>query len=190
MGRCTLRADCSLPKNSSPGERGPLQPSPPLCHSAQLSYGCFSLSAGLEQLKLLLQQGSGAVGRRKATGSGISSLILGKQDGIRKRKWKLCCSHRLPIDLPGERGSANTLQLSGFPVKACSTPGWELLNQGLSLMVRCKWDFKCCTPFTKNNYNSNSHEKMYFPCFRVSLNTMTAKTKDNNSSHFVSDMVN
>lgn len=69
-------------KNSSLGERGPLQPPPPLCHSARLSNGCFSLPAGLEQPKLLLQQGSGAAGRRKATGSRASLLQSGKQEKL------------------------------------------------------------------------------------------------------------
>lgn len=125
VGRGTLRTDCSLPKNSSPGERGPLQLPPPLCRSAWLSYGCFSLPAGLEPPKLLLQQGSGAAGKRKATGSGTSLLLWGKQEEIRETKCKWCCIPRLPIDLPfQEKGEcANMLQLSGFPAKACSSPG-------------------------------------------------------------------
>lgn len=83
-GRCTLRADCSLPKNSFPGERARLQPPPPLCHSAKLSSGCFSLPAALKQPKLLLQQGSGAAGRREVAGSGTSLLLLGKQEKLEK----------------------------------------------------------------------------------------------------------
>lgn len=42
--------------------------------------------------------------KEKGTGSAISSQLLGKQQGIGKRKCKWCCIHRLPIDLPGERG--------------------------------------------------------------------------------------
>lgn len=71
--------DCSLPKRSYPGERGPLQPPPPPCHPTLLSYGGFSLPAGLEQLSLLLGHGSGV---DLEPGSGISLLLSGKQGGI------------------------------------------------------------------------------------------------------------
>lgn len=94
-------------KNSSPGERGPLQPPPPLCHSAWLSNGCFSLPSGLEQPKLLLQQGSGAAGRRKATGSGASLLQLGKDEKLENANDTAFTGYL--IDLPfQERGDVQT----------------------------------------------------------------------------------
>lgn len=63
---------------------------------------------------------------RKEKGSWICCFLaaIGKTGKIRKTKCKWYCIHRLPIDRPSqEKGEcANMLQLSGFPVKACSSP--------------------------------------------------------------------
>lgn len=76
---------------------------------------------------------------------------------------------------------------------ACQTmqqPWLKASEPGPNQMVRGKREFKLCIPVTKTTINIGSHVKILFLCIRVSLNIITAKTKDNNSSHCVSDVVN
>lgn len=120
VGRGALGAGCSLPKNSSPGEgSSPASTSPlPLCPDVTWMLFFASWFGAPQTAATARLWGSR---KEKATASGTSLLLLGKQGKIRKRKCKGHCIHRLPIDLPFQekRECADMLQLFEFPAKAC-----------------------------------------------------------------------
>lgn len=106
---------------------------------------------------------------------------------LRKEKKQTALHAKLRVALPFQEKGGRWKHAEAL--KPFSSPGWDLGNQVLNLTVWGKREFKWCIPSTEIMIKVGSYMKTCFLCTRISLN-MTAKTRDNNSSHFVSDVVN